>query len=103
MAPKGKKSAGGAPVEEEGHHMLQAVVLTDSYETRFAPFTLERPRVRVGFAEECDAQITDWFGELLVSPPARKHRTHRIHSRVPGEYRCGGGFRLLWCSSDAGG
>jgi hypothetical protein len=49
MAPKAKKSAGAAAVEEEGHHMLQAVVLTDSYETRFAPFTLERPRVRVGF------------------------------------------------------
>ena len=47
MPPKSKKganaqkSAGG---EEEREEPLQAVVFADSYETRFAPFTLERPR-----------------------------------------------------------
>ena len=51
MAPKSKKGANaqkskGAAAEEEREESLQAVVFADSFETRFAPFTLERPRVR---------------------------------------------------------
>lgn len=46
--PKGKGSSsgggGGAGAEEEREQPLQAVVFADSYETRFAPFTLEKPR-----------------------------------------------------------
>lgn len=48
MAPKSKKSSnvqkskGG---EEEREEPLQAVVFADSFETRFSPFSLERPRV----------------------------------------------------------
>ncbi|KAI9787601.1 MAG: hypothetical protein M1839_000132 [Geoglossum umbratile] len=38
-APAGKKGAG-----DEREDSLQAVILADSYETRFNPFTLERPR-----------------------------------------------------------
>lgn len=38
----GKKGGGG---EEEREESWQAVVLADSFETRFHPFTLERPRV----------------------------------------------------------
>ncbi|KAF2735394.1 translation initiation factor-like protein eif-2b epsilon subunit [Polyplosphaeria fusca] len=47
MPPKGKK---GQPTdkskagEEEREEPLQAVVLADAFETRFSPFTLERPR-----------------------------------------------------------
>lgn len=47
MAPKGKK---GQPSdkpkqgEEEREDPLQAVILADPFETRFSPFTLERPR-----------------------------------------------------------
>lgn len=46
MPPKGKKGAakdnkGG---EEKREEPLQAVVFADSFETRFNPFTLERPR-----------------------------------------------------------
>lgn len=41
MPPKGKKES---QKEEEQPEPLQAVLLTDSYQNRFAPFTLERPR-----------------------------------------------------------
>lgn len=44
-APKGKKAAGGAKKpEDDREETLQAVVLADSFETRFNPFTLETPR-----------------------------------------------------------
>lgn len=53
MAPKSKKGANAQKSkggEEEREEPLQAVVFADSFETRFAPFTLERPRVRKCFA-----------------------------------------------------
>ena len=50
MAPNSKKAANAqkskGAAEEEREESLQAVVFADSFETRFAPFTLERPRVR---------------------------------------------------------
>jgi translation initiation factor eIF-2B subunit epsilon len=45
MPPKAKKPSGGQKPEDEQDDPLQAVVFTDSYETRFTPFTLETPRV----------------------------------------------------------
>jgi hypothetical protein len=56
MASKGKKPAAStsaskksnsssAREEEEHQDPLQAVILTEFFETRFAPLTLERPRV----------------------------------------------------------
>lgn len=50
MAPKPKKGAGaqkGKGAEEEREEPLQAVVFADSFETKFLPFTLERPRVGI--------------------------------------------------------
>ncbi|KAL8804492.1 MAG: hypothetical protein Q9182_002499 [Xanthomendoza sp. 2 TL-2023] len=45
MPPKPVKAKGKAkPPEEKRQESLQAVVLADSYETRFRPFSLERPR-----------------------------------------------------------
>ncbi|KAI9824374.1 MAG: hypothetical protein M1819_000879 [Sarea resinae] len=47
MAPKSQKGGpAGGPKEREDDRedSLQAVVLTDTFETRFNPFTLERPR-----------------------------------------------------------
>ena len=47
MPPKSKKGATAQkskPAEEEREEPFQAVVFADSFETRFAPFTLERPR-----------------------------------------------------------
>ncbi|KAL8735583.1 MAG: hypothetical protein Q9166_000752 [cf. Caloplaca sp. 2 TL-2023] len=45
MPPKPPKVKGKAkPQEEERQESLQAVILADSYETRFRPFSLERPR-----------------------------------------------------------
>lgn len=48
MAPKSKKGANAQKSkagEEEREEPLQAVVFADSFETRFAPFSLELPRV----------------------------------------------------------
>ena len=48
MAPKGKKGGTadkGGNKEDEREEPLQAVILADPFETRFRPFTLERPRV----------------------------------------------------------
>jgi hypothetical protein len=56
MAPKLKKS--DSQKEDEQHEPLQAVLLTDSYENRFAPFTLEKPRVRL-YLPECLTTATD--------------------------------------------
>lgn len=45
MPPKSKASAADKNKDlQETEDPLQAVVLTDSFETRFAPFTLEKPR-----------------------------------------------------------
>lgn len=48
MPPKSNKKAGGASKkggeDEKAEEILQAVVLADSYETRFNPFTIEHPR-----------------------------------------------------------
>ncbi|KFY82059.1 hypothetical protein V500_10856 [Pseudogymnoascus sp. VKM F-4518 (FW-2643)] len=43
-AAKGKKMAPKAKKADEREETFQAVVLTDSFETRFLPFSLERPR-----------------------------------------------------------
>lgn len=46
MPPKGKKGQDkGKSGEEDRDEPLQAVILADPFETRFNPFTLERPRV----------------------------------------------------------
>ncbi|KAL9026108.1 MAG: hypothetical protein Q9196_005174 [Gyalolechia fulgens] len=45
MPTKASKAKGKQkPQEEKREESLQAVILADSYESRFAPFTLERPR-----------------------------------------------------------
>ncbi|KAF7197379.1 putative translation initiation factor eIF-2B subunit epsilon [Pseudocercospora fuligena] len=44
MPPKGKKGGGKDKGEEKREEPLQAVIFADSFETRFNPFTLERPR-----------------------------------------------------------
>lgn len=46
MGNKPPKNTGSKrrPQEEEKEEVLQAVVISDTFETKFAPFTLERPR-----------------------------------------------------------
>ena len=48
MPPKGKKASAAERTKDvqDTEEPLQAVVLADSFETRFSPFTLEKPRVR---------------------------------------------------------
>jgi len=49
---KGKKPA-KAGAEEKSEDILQAVIVADSFQDRFRPFTLERPRVRPGARAQC--------------------------------------------------
>jgi len=45
MPPKSKKNVGDKSKDvQETEDPLQAIVLADSFETRFSPFTLEKPR-----------------------------------------------------------
>lgn len=46
MPPKSQKAGSGKSKsgEEEKEQILQAVILADTFETKFVPFTLERPR-----------------------------------------------------------
>lgn len=65
MAPKSK-----APTAEKGKDvqemddLLQAVVLTDSFETRFAPFTTDHPRCLLQLA---NTPLIDYTLEFLAS------------------------------------
>lgn len=67
MAPKAKKGANASnrkPGEEEREEPLQAVVLADSFETRFMPFTLERPRCLLPLA---NTPLIEYTCELLAN------------------------------------
>jgi hypothetical protein len=106
MAPKDKKSkgaAGGKSGDEERDEPLQAVVclpsplalriyalqsrisnrtvvlqiLADPFETRFSPFTLERPRVSVYhlFCGRGNARIDC----VIVLAAPRQHPAHRVY------------------------
>lgn len=68
MAPKSKKGANAqkskSGPEEEREEPLQAVVLADSFETRFNPFTLERPRCLLPLA---NTSLIEYTLEFLAS------------------------------------
>ena len=68
MAPKGKgikgANASKAKPDDEHEEPLQAVVLVDSYETRFEPFTTERPRCLLPLA---NAPLIEYTLELLAN------------------------------------
>ncbi|KAL8706205.1 MAG: hypothetical protein Q9201_000711 [Fulgogasparrea decipioides] len=65
MPPKGPKTKGRQkPQEERREESLQAVVLADSYETRFTPFTLERPRCLLPLA---NTPLIEYALEFLAS------------------------------------
>ncbi|KAG9517268.1 nucleotide-diphospho-sugar transferase, partial [Aureobasidium melanogenum] len=65
MAPKKKAAqAEKARVEEEVEEPLQAVILADSFETRFSPFTLERPRCLLPLA---NTPLIEYTFEFLAN------------------------------------
>ncbi|GAB7347576.1 hypothetical protein MBLNU459_g4462t1 [Dothideomycetes sp. NU459] len=66
MAPKGKKAGAEKQrtVEEETEEPLQAVILADSFETRFSPFTLERPRCLLPLA---NTPLIEYTFEFLAN------------------------------------
>ncbi|KAK4991460.1 translation initiation factor eIF-2B epsilon subunit, GEF [Elasticomyces elasticus] len=75
MAPKNKKSSAASERQkdvDETENPLQAVVLADSFEQRFSPFSMERPRVGVPH------RFFDNGSILTVTVPSatRKYSTH---------------------------
>ncbi|KAK0904350.1 translation initiation factor eIF-2B epsilon subunit, GEF [Friedmanniomyces endolithicus] len=63
MAPKARKT--GEPLEAE--ETLQAVIIADSYEDRFLPFTLERPRCLLTLANMPLIEYTcEWLASVGV-------------------------------------
>ena len=67
MAPKAKKGANAQnkkAAEDEREEPFQAVVFADSFETTFAPFTLERPRCLLQVA---NTPLIDYTCEFLAS------------------------------------
>ena len=70
MPPRNKKAASGADRMKdvnETEEALQAVVLADSFETRFSPFTLERPRVWAFLSCVARAESLHWNKRILTS------------------------------------
>ncbi|KAH3919459.1 eIF-2B GDP-GTP exchange factor subunit epsilon [Parastagonospora nodorum] len=65
MPPKGKKGQDkGKSGEEERDEPLQAVILADPFETRFNPFTLERPRCLLPLA---NTPLIEYTFEFLAN------------------------------------
>ena len=66
MAPKGKKGSNASKTKADDEHEepLQAVVLVDSYETRYLPFSLERPRCLLPLA---NTPLIEYTLELLAN------------------------------------
>ena len=66
MPPKSQKPAPGKgkPNEETKEDPLQAVVLADTFENKFAPFTLERPRCLLPLA---NVPLIEYTLEFLAS------------------------------------
>ncbi|ORY07274.1 translation initiation factor eIF-2B subunit epsilon [Clohesyomyces aquaticus] len=67
MPPKGKKNQSNAQAkqsEEERDEPLQAVILADPFETRFNPFTLERPRCLLPLA---NTPLIEYTFEFLAN------------------------------------
>lgn len=73
MPPKGKKGGPNAKDkksgEEQRHEPLQAVVLCDSFETRFNPFTLEQPRCLLPLA---NTPLIEYTLEFLAGSGAEE-------------------------------
>lgn len=69
MGPKGQKTATGRqkPGEEAREDSLQAVVLADTFETRFTPLTLERPRCLLPLA---NVPLIEYTLEFLANAGA---------------------------------
>lgn len=64
MPPKAPKIKGKQkPQDEQREESLQAVILADSYEPRFAPFTLEKPRCLLPLA---NTPLIEYTLEFLV-------------------------------------
>ena len=65
MAPKAQKRSGAKKTgEEEKEESFQAVVLADTFETRFTPFTIERPRCLLPLA---NTPLIEYTLEYLAS------------------------------------
>src|SRR5271156_3363501 len=66
MAPKSQKSGSGGrrSGEEEKEEAFQAVVIADTFETKFAPFTSKRPRCLMPL---CNTPLIEYTLEYLAA------------------------------------
>jgi hypothetical protein len=70
-APPGRGMLQYAPAQ---HTVLILQILADPFETRFNPFTLERPRVCTSSAD-----VSGCTDTRVVPAAPRQHPAHRIH------------------------
>ena len=74
MGPKSQKNAGkGKAGEENKEEALQAVVLADSFETKFSPLTTERPRCLLPLV---NTPIIEYTLEFLASSGVQEVLLH---------------------------
>lgn len=66
-------------------------ILADSFETRFSPFTLERPRVRTRPSKRDEYHL-----RIAVSASSGQYSLDRIHLRVPCQRWSRRSLCLLW-------
>jgi len=77
MPPKQKKDSNQAGDDQK--EPLQAVLLTDSYENTFAPFTFEKPRVGVINLSQNSSKLI-----LIVSLTTCKYSVDRVYIAISG-------------------
>jgi hypothetical protein len=112
MPPKGKKAGASAnkQKEEDREEPLQAVVsilccrhltphrtltspilqiLADSFETRFRPLTLDKPRVRPLSDPSRMSRIpeADHIARVVVPATPRQHPSYRVYFGIPCQCR----------------
>jgi translation initiation factor eIF-2B subunit epsilon len=80
--------------------LLQAVVLADSFDTKFYPITLEMPRVCIVCEELLQIAPSNYSGGV-VTAAAGERAHHRLHSRVPRWSRRTGDLHSLLLESAA--
>ena len=90
MAPRGAAGKEKANVEED-EQVLQAVIIADSFNKRFKPLTVNRPRVRHAFFR--DILLIIRF--IIVSFTYMQCYTTRLDVRELGTSRRTGNLRSL--------
>lgn len=105
MPPQRKGAAARVSEDTEDltRHPLQAILLADSFATKFRPITLERPKVRAHPYENTRIKYmylfiafwNDWFGFVEGVAAVGECADDRLHIGVAGICWSWGGFCFL--------